>query len=791
MKGLAVSALVAFHSGGAHGRSAPEIDLVGSEEVRPDQLLIVYRSGSPAEETAAGELAHFIQRLTGRLPDVVDEAKSPVHPGGRIMLLVGRTLKTRLLIDQGTIEDPARKHVEAYGVRSLKLEQGRALALLGGSGIATLYAVYHYLEHFCGVGYFWDGDYVPRRSTLPVSGVEVTAEPRFSERVFFNGCNWFYSVPWWGWDEWKRYLDWMVKSRLNMVGLTSYSPGANVIWEEVWKKFGVPIPDSEWAGMPYDLSGAYASGSQSPPASSRAWRDGRAELHANILQYARRRGMRTIVPEIAGLVPDAFPKVFPKVKTFRSRWSSSAVKRYLDPAGDIYQRVGRAFLEAYLTRFGTDHLYGLANLGELEIAESREEVQRFALSLPKANVEAIEAVDSKGIGILPGWTFLGKDWPLTLIRECIEQLPAERIRVLDFYAEQCPLYREAEYFFGAAWQFGVLHAFGGDMHLHGNMPLLEQQLQTVAADPGAAHCVGFALTNEVSGHNYFYYQFACKLGWNPREVELTSYVRAYAERRYGREAAPAMTRALQELLASVYGSDEFARPLYWHRPGSHLNANLCEGAAFIPHLRRAVQQALEVGDSQRNNPLYLHDVNDITRQYLAQLFNAHALALVRAFRREDHEAFTREAAWLEQLIDAIEGLLRQDDYYWLTPSVLKARRLPGAPADVGHRVADVLTLWAGVSGLRDYACRDTYEMVRYYYRPRVAAFVEELQRQMDNRQRYLEFQPGQVRLEAHYDSIEQKWVREGFPLVEEQPNPSRVIELARSALQRFYEAENV
>jgi|GEM_PF-1871255 alpha-N-acetylglucosaminidase len=790
LKSLAASAWVTARSGGAQGKHSPEAETV-AREVRPEQLVIVYRSSFPAEEAAADELAHFMQRLTGALPDIVDEAKSPVHPGGRVLFLVGRTLQTKLLLSRGVLEDPAHRDHEAYQVRSLNLGTGQALVLLGGSGIATLYAVYHYLEQFCGVGYFWDGDHVPQRATLPVSGAEVTAEPRFKERVFFNGCNWFYTVPWWDWDEWKHYLDWMVKSRLNIVGLTNYSPGANAVWEEVWKKFEVPISDSEWAGVPYDLSGAYASAPQNPPPSSETWREGRAELHARILKYARSRGMRTVVPEVAGLVPEAFPRIFPKVKTLKSSWSSSAPLRYLDPSGETYHRVGRAFLEAYLTRFGTDHLYGLANLGELQMAESREEEQRFALGLPKANFEVIETVDPKAIGILPGWTFLGKDWPIDLVRQCIEQLPSERVRVLDFYAEQCPLHKETNYFFGAPWQFGVLHAFGGEMHLHGNMPLLQRQLRTVAADPSAARCVGFALTNEVSGHNYFYYQFACKLGWNPREVELGSYLRAYAERRYGPDAAPALSRALEELLASVYGSDEFARPLYWHRLGSHLNANLCEGTAFIPHLRRAVQYALKAGDDQRNNPLYLHDLNDMMRQYLAQLFNAHVMALIMAFRREDRAAFARESAQVGQLIEAIEDLLRQDDYYWLTPSILKARRLPGAPADVGHRVADVLTLWAGVSGLRDYACRDTYEMVRYYYRPRIAAFIEELQRQMDNRQRYLEFQPGQVRLEARYDSIEQKWVREGFPLVEEQPNPPRVLELARTALERFHEAENV
>ena len=68
----------------------------------------------------------------------------------------------------------------------------------------------------------------------------------------------------------------------------------------------------------------------------------------------------------------------------------------------------------------------------------------------------------------------------------VQGLPPGRIRAQDFYAEQQPLHRETEYFFGLPWHYGVLHAFGGQTHLHGNMPLLEKQVRSVAGDPRAA-----------------------------------------------------------------------------------------------------------------------------------------------------------------------------------------------------------------------------------------------------------------------------------------------------------------
>jgi alpha-N-acetylglucosaminidase len=755
-----------------------------TEGVRVEDIVIVYRSGLSPEEAAAKELQGFLQQMTGKPPDVFDESRLAAQPSRKVVFWVGRTSKARELAGSGQMDDPGRRHPEAYVVRSIPSSEGKGLVFLGGSGIATLYAVYHYLEKYCGAGFFWDGDHVPSQSRIPVEGVDLQAQPRFSERIYFNGCLWRYSVAWWQWEEWKRYLDWMLKSRFNILDL-SHSPGVNAVWEKVWLKFGVKIPDEEWPGPPYDLGGSYVG--VAPPATA-AWREARAELHKKIVEYARSRGMRLIAPQVAGEVPAAFTKAHPEVHTLKSNLAGF-VTHHLPPTGRTYREVGRMFLETYVDLYGTDHLYTLSNLGEFQMQEPEDVKHEYAVKLPRANFDVMDAVDPKGIGILPTWTFLGKEWPPAAVRQCLEQLPADRVRVMDFYSEQAPLYKEYDYFFGAPWLFGVLHAFGGETHLHGNMGLLERQVRGVAEDPRAGQCVGFALMNEVSGFNHFYYQFTCKLGWNPAEVDLASYTRDYAAARYGPAASGPMRRALGELCVSVYGADGFAKPLYWHRPGVRVGASVCEGRAFVPRLRRALEYALEAAPAAGTSRLYLHDVNDIARQYLAELFNQHFLLLLAAFRKLEREQFEGEAALLEQLLGAIEDLLRQDAYYWTSTSIRSARLLPAAPADVDRRVRDVLTVWGG--HIRDYACRDTFELVHGYYRPRVVAFIGQLRTQLQNGQRLLDYQPGGVRLERRYGEIEREWVEKGFPLLEENDHPERVVALAREILERFRGAERL
>jgi hypothetical protein len=124
--------------------------------------------------------------------------------------------------------------------------------------------------------------------------------------------------------------------------------------------------------------------------------------------------------------------------------------------------------------------------------------------------------------------------------------------------------------------------------------------------------------------------------------------------------------------------------------------------------------------------------------------------------------------------------LSHDDFYWISPWIRQARTLPGAPADVDVRARDILTLWAGV--IRDYACRDYYELVQGYYHPRVSAYIAALRDAlaMDQRRLY-----DSAKLDREYDAIEKKWVAEGFPLIDRQPDPEEVIPTVKKLLAKI------
>jgi hypothetical protein len=101
-------------------------------------------------------------------------------------------------------------------------------------------------------------------------------------------------------------------------------------------------------------------------------------------------------------------------------------------------------------------------------------------------------------------------------------------------------------------------------------------------------------------------------------------------------------------------------------------------------------------------------------------------------------------------------------HYWLSPKIRKGQRLPGASADLPERARDILTCWG--AWIANYAVRDYYEFLQ--------AYVQALRQRLRLNQR--QFFPSD-QLDKQYAAIEEKWVKDGFPLLEKNPEPERAI----------------
>jgi alpha-N-acetylglucosaminidase len=331
------------------------------------------------------------------------------------------------------------------------------------------------------------------------------------------------------------------------------------------------------------------------------------------------------------------------------------------------------------------------------------------------------------------------------------------------------MFKELDYFFGKPWQISYLHAYGGNTTVHGDLAGAIWRVREITSDPRGKKCIGVGILPEIIHHNNIYYDLVTKLGWNPKEIELDAFIEDYAVRRYGKESAENMIKCLNLLVVSVYGTEDLTTPLYQRRikesmlePGWKPNAlTLEQRRKFIPQLRKALEISLQEKKALGKSPLYEHDVVDMARQYLGELFNLHIVFLYEAYKTSNSVTFETEAKALDKILSTQEMLLSSSDYFCLQPILDKANALPGAPTMFSELIRDILTVWAGF--IFDYARRDYFELVRYMYRRRVDVFVQYLRQRMKNPAE----QTDEKDLIAKYASIEQDWVKKGFEVKKE------------------------
>jgi len=155
----------------------PEQGLLLADEGHSKLAIVVSDDPTIQERTAAGELGHYLERVTGarflhlRESDLEDGQKA---------IFVGKTKAASGL-------DP---NLDRLGDQEWRrFARDGNLFLFGGAPRGTLYGVYHFLENEVGV-HWWtrSSETVPSRPELRVSQAEETGKPAFS----FRGISQFY-----------------------------------------------------------------------------------------------------------------------------------------------------------------------------------------------------------------------------------------------------------------------------------------------------------------------------------------------------------------------------------------------------------------------------------------------------------------------------------------------------------------------------------------------------------------------------------------------------------------------
>lgn len=760
---------------------------------KPRAVVILGRSATPTERHAAEELAKYVKAISGAALQIVTSDEWRVASKEQTAILVGRPATSPLiasLAQEGKVklssEDPG---FDGFIIKTVTPSPARPhthTIVLGGSrDRGTLYAVYHLLEKFCHVGFFWDGDQVPKQPTITLPTLDVAERPHFRERFSVSacGCAGTYSYGgYWGFEEWKQEIDWLAKNRFNAVLLTI---GGGVVGKRAEEKMGLkPAPITEQEQK-------------------------QSELAKQVFDHVRKLDLQAVTPFPSTQVSEAFRRAHPEGRYFVSGWfveddAGQQLPYHLYPTDPLFARWVETYIRTWNETYGSWHLYyGGDPYPEARFRTTDEERGAIQASLPVGVLQGIKAADPQGKWWLSGWAFVFDTgfWPKDTLHAFLQNMPAGDALIWDLWCDEHPVYDQerAGYFDGREFAFCVLHEFGGDDRLWGDLAKVVRQAKGVVTEERARNCVGFGLTTEVLHYNILYYDLLSKLAWNPTGVQLTSFLDDFTLRRYGRNALKTMRPAVQALADSVFGPAGSSEARYQHRlylsENPHRSLSPAQALTALSKIEQFLRTGLSIAqnvskDAQKglryNSGLELlqHDLVDAMRQYLTELTNLHLSLLDDAFAQGDEEAFEAEATVIARLLGELETILSSRSEYRLEATAEALARYPTNPPlqDLRKWLRDSgLTFAVAIPGIIDYQSKDIYELVKFYYRPRVEVFLGMLRGKLKPR----EFQVAHKELDDLYRPIELRWVKEGYGAEQAPPYKGTMWQAVREALARM------
>lgn len=197
----------------------------GADALTKRVTISIGSAASPLERFAASELARFLRRLT-HLRGVTDEvaAKPPKRDraGAAWRVVLGTSATNPEIAAQGRDCSPELLGAEGYRIWSGHQLGDTLLMVAGADERGVLYAVYDLLQHL-GCSFHLSGDILPERVTaFRLPALNIQSRPLFALRGTQLWGLWYCGRDSWGWPEYRRYIDQLVKLRLNLFDFPLY-----------------------------------------------------------------------------------------------------------------------------------------------------------------------------------------------------------------------------------------------------------------------------------------------------------------------------------------------------------------------------------------------------------------------------------------------------------------------------------------------------------------------------------------------------------------------------------------
>ncbi|MBN2173030.1 MAG: alpha-N-acetylglucosaminidase [Bacteroidales bacterium] len=592
----------------------------------------------------------------------------------------------------------------------------------------------YYLNTCCNTYVSWyldDPIVVPE--VLPTVQTPVTRECRFEKRFFLNYCTFGYTMLWWQWDDWERFIDWMALNGINMpLAIT----GQEAIWLEVWKDFGMSEEEIRAfftgpAHLPWHRMGNLDGFLGPLP---QHYIDHQFELQKKILQRERSFGMTPVLPAFAGHVPQAIKEKYPdaKITSLGSYGVGDQYQAYfLDPMDSLFIKIQQKFLSEQTKHFGTDHFYGADPFNEMDPPETTPE---YLALVSKTIYEGMSSIDPDAQWVQMGWTFyymkLWKEDPERL-KAMIKAVPENRMIILDYFVEKEEVWRNTEAWHGAPYIWCYLGNFGGNTEMAAPIINVAKRLSEAENDPGHGKFYGIGSTLEGFSVNRFMFEWLFDYAWDKNVANVGEWITHYAKSRTKNDD-PVAEEAYQRLIELVYndqisnigtGSLLQARPLLSGIKG-YQRPNIYD----YQELTEILGRMLDADEKSLQSIEYQKDLVVVTKQVLDNL--------IIPVRKKLNEAYlNKDLIELEKQIEVFTGILDDQDRLLATqPEFLLGKWIEDARSFGNDSISKayyeknarvLITTWGNEGNkIIDYASRNLSGLISSYYKVRWENFFE-------------------------------------------------------------------
>ena len=599
--------------------------------------------------------------------------------------------------------------VSKTGKDAYSIVSGSAVTITGSNLRSVLYGVYDLLERRAGCHWFWDGDVVPKKESIDLSGLDIHEEAHFE----YRGLRYFahrgltrFQAEHWGFEDWKKEIDWILKRRLNVFMLRI---GQDDLFQRTFPDVcGYPDPSKPLPGTGegYDDRSLFWS------------LQFRGELRRRLQAYAFERGL--MAPEDFGTMthwysrtPEDFlakknPPFLPQATRGYSEKNGLVWDVRDEKWADEYWKLTKTAVDAY-GKGAPQQLLHTIGLGERRCYTNRQDNFNLKIEVLEKFLARAHRDYPDAKVLLAGWDFYFTWFP-DEVKALVGRLDPKRDIIWDYEGDATRDWRkEMQGLNNNFTQWGVVGkfpytysiflAYESALDTRANYPLIEERQRIVQNDPA---CVGYILWPESSHTDTLCLRYFTANAWAKEAVPHGKVLDEFCTSRYGVLAGRMKAIWEKALPVSMLCDwrDNYGRFVTKRRPNlpPHDDKMIAAWKQPVENVQTVFK---ELADIPWSDEFLRRDTIDIARMVLDRMI------ILRIF-----ELSRDVAAWRNYKLGEVQSsATAADAQKRVSPAAALVARAKNL-ADLCDLMADVLALHTDYSLWESFLRLDAVEKVR-------------------------------------------------------------------------------